>query len=163
MSKVFKGHTIIQGKDRQPVIDGSPMSLADRMVDECAKYERFSIEIKNTNPKTAKQCRTHWGLAIATIIAGFNDSGEDCSRLFNLPKPSGVAVTGDMLQQYFYALFPVLRDGKRITMSKMTTTEESKFYEQINAWASSQWNIYIPEPDPKWFEKKEKKCRATTR
>lgn len=93
----------------------------------------------------------HFGLALTTIVEEFNSRGWDCSMLLNLPDPTGVGVDKDMLQVFFYALFPTLNDkGERITLSKMNTKQESAFYDKIVSFASSQWQIYIPEPDVNW-------------
>ena len=109
---------------------------------------------KETLPKTNQQVKMHWGLAIAMIIEEFNHKGWDSSMLFNFPttQGSGSAVTGDQLQEYFYALFPVYRDDRRIGLSRMSTVEASTFFDQIRNFAASQWSINIPEPQKDWKE-----------
>ena len=106
---------------------------------------------KRGKPKTWEQCKMHFGLALQRIVEGFDDNGWDCSMLLNLPDPTGVGIDKDMLQMFFYALFPTLNeDGERITLSKMDTKQESAFYEKITNFASSQWQIVIPEPQKDW-------------
>jgi hypothetical protein len=113
--------------------------------------------VKQTLPKTYQQCKTHFGLALAMIVEGFNDLGWDCSVLLNLPNPTGIGINKDMLQQYFYALFPIFDEsGKQTTLSGMTTIQASNFFDQIRNWTASQWGFSIPDPDPNW--RKEKKC-----
>jgi hypothetical protein len=105
---------------------------------------------KQTLPKTYQQCKTHFGLALAMIVESFNDNGWDCSMLMNLPNPTGVGINKDMLQVFFYALFPVFNEGRQTTLSKMSTAEASKFFDQIRNFAASQWQIAIPEPRKDW-------------
>ena len=110
---------------------------------------------KEGKQKTWKQCKTQFGLAIKRIIDEFNNNGWDCSILYNLPKSTGVPVNEDMLQQYFYALFPTRNDeGFYITMSDPTweRTHSMAFFDNIRNYAASQWSIYIPDPDPNWKE-----------
>ena len=109
---------------------------------------------KQTLPKTHQQCKAHFGLALAMIVESFNDNGWDASMLLNLPEPTGIGITKDMLQVFFYALFPVFNEGRQTTLSKMNTAEASKFFDQIRNFASSQWQIAIPEPDKNWADKK---------
>ncbi len=101
--------------------------------------------------KTWGQCKMHFGLALTAIVDEFDSRGWDCSMLLNLPEPTGIGVDKDMLQIFFYALFPTLNDeGSRITLRKMDTEQESAFYDKIVCFASSQWQIYVPEPNPNW-------------
>jgi hypothetical protein len=105
---------------------------------------------KQALPKTHQQCKAHFGLALATIVTEFDDNGWDASMLLNLPTPTGVGITKDMLQVFFYALFPVFNEGKQVTLSKMNTAQASKFFDNIRNFASSQWQIVIPEPNSEW-------------
>lgn len=102
-------------------------------------------------PKTWKQVKTHFGLVISMILETFSDNGWDSSILLNLPNPTGVEVTKGMLQEYLYAACPVHNEaGERVTLSKMNTVEESKFFEMVRNFSASQWGCYIPDPDPNW-------------
>ena len=113
--------------------------------------ERISVERK---PKTWQQTKTHWGLAVSTILASFSDYGWDTSILLNLPKPTGVEVSSGLLQEYLYAACPTFNEaGERITLSKMDTKQASEFFDAVRNYAASQWSIYIPEPDPNWRDK----------
>ena len=150
MSKVIEGRTI----DGEPALTG----LTWRQLQEhCSQLERFSIEVTNTKHKTQKQLGAYFGLVFAVIIAEFNRLGWDAAHLYGLPESTGVGVTVDMLQQYFYALLPVFKeDGTRKTMRDYTTTEMKTRYEQIEAWAAAQWQIYIPPPCKDYWLKKDK-------
>jgi hypothetical protein len=44
-------------------------------------------------------------------------------------------------------------EGERITLSKADTSQASKFFEDIRAFAASQWSVNIPDPDPDWKRK----------
>ena len=135
----------------------SPMQVAERrrylesLENGTAVKETIT---KQTRPKSQQQLGAHFGLALQRIIEAFNDMGWDSSMILNLPKPTGTGTTKGMLQEFFYALFPVFDEGgKRKTMRDFSTAEESKFYEQINSFASSQWGIYIPDPNLNWKDK----------
>lgn len=106
--------------------------------------------------KTWKQCKTIFGQALKQIENQFEEWGYDTSYLYKwIDTPTGVAISKDNLIDLFYNLFPIYRDGARITLSKMTTIEASTFYEKIRNYVASQWSIVIPEPDPNWKEKED--------
>ena len=106
-------------------------------------------------PKTLKQTKIIFGLAFMTICQEFDDRGWDCSIVYQIPKPTGVPVTADILKGFFYAVFPTYEGERLITLSDMDTKQAATLYENISNWSSSQWSIYIPEPDPDWRNKNE--------
>ena len=114
--------------------------------------ETLSIARK---PKTYKQVKTIFGLAFFTICQEFDDRGWDASMLYRLPEPTGVQVSLDMLKGFFYVLFPVFEGERQITLSdpEYDSKRTAELYEKISNWSASQWNIYIPDPDPEWREK----------
>ena len=102
-------------------------------------------------PKSHQQVKTIFGLVIATVLQGFDDNGWDSSILLNMEKPTGVPVSVGLLKEYFYAVCPIEDDdGDRITLSskKCTMAKAAKFINETRNIASSQWSIYIPDPDP---------------
>lgn len=115
---------------------------------------QISEELKRvTKSKTHQQIKTIFGLAIATIKAEFDDRGWDSSMLLNLPKPTGNEITLGMLKEYLYDVCPIHNeDGQRITLSHRDcdTRAASKFFDEIGAFAASQWNVYISAPNPDW-------------
>lgn len=116
--------------------------------------------VRDTKPKTYAQVKTIFGLAIAQIIAAFDDRGWDSSMLLNMPQPTGVAVSQGLLKEFLYAVCPIYDDNdKLITLSKSDTRQASFFFDDIRNYAASQWNIYIAEPNPNWKEEKSN-CRA---
>jgi hypothetical protein len=141
-------------RDRDIEVSGQQAELKRRWIlgQKEGAVIRETLE-KQTLPKTHQQCKAHFGLALAMIVESFNDNGWDCSMLMNLPEPTGVGINKDMLQQFFYALFPVFDEGKQVTLSKMNTAQASQFFDQIRNFAASQWQIAIPEPDSRWREK----------
>jgi hypothetical protein len=157
----YKGHTIIQGKDRIPVIDGSPMALADMVIEACSALERFSIEVKNTNPKSRKQLGDFFGHISKQIIEELTDKGHGCEVIYKFldTDVTGVKITEDMLRQFFYAIFPVFKeDGvTRKTMRDYTTTDMKNFSENIRNFVAAKWQIVVEPPDPNYWLKKDAK------
>jgi hypothetical protein len=110
---------------------------------------------KRGQNKTYQQVKAFWGMVITMTLAEFDDRGWDTSYLLNMDKPTGIAISKDLLKEYFYAVCPVFdENGKRITLSKMTIEQAMKQFEMVRNFAASQWSIYIPDPDPNWREKK---------
>lgn len=106
---------------------------------------------KEGKSKSWEQVKTHFGLAVTTILRDFSDRGWDTSCLLNMPKPTGIEVSVGLLQEFLYAVCPIHNDtGERVTLSKMTTVQASQFFEDIRNYAASQWSIYIPDPDPNY-------------
>jgi len=105
------------------------------------------ITRKFGQPKTKHQLGAHFGLALAIIIAEFDDRGYDTSFLYRIDKPTGIRIDKDLLKDYFYSVCPIFEAGQRITLSKATSEQASKHFNDVRNWASSQWQIVIPEPD----------------
>jgi len=106
--------------------------------------------------KSHQQVKALFGLAMKMLKTTFDDNGWDTSVLFRLPKPTGIAVTVDLFKLYFYSVCPMFNDhGVPITLSDedCTTDRAAKFFSDIQAWAASQWTIYIADPNPNWKEK----------
>ena len=118
-------------------------------------YEQI---IKRTKKyKTNQQVKMHFGLLINTIIAKANDEGIDTSAFLKLllqeDLPTGVGVTKDFLHQLFYVVCPSYgAEGRRITLSKMSTREASNWFERCRNLLASR-GFYIDDPDPNWKDK----------
>ena len=141
----------IQGqvRDRERAIQQFNEWL-DSEKDGCLQWEGKRAR----KPKSQEQLGAIFGLAIAMIIAEFNDLGMDTSYLLKTDKPTGIGVTADLLKEYFYAVCPIFDDdGKRVTLSKMSTKQAAEFFDAIRNYASSQWGIVIPDPDRNWDRK----------
>ena len=108
---------------------------------------------KFTQNKTHQQVKAYWGLAMTTIEQAFADNGWDTSYLLRLDHETGIACDKDLIYEYLCNVCPVYEQGKRITLSKMSIEQAIKFFDDCRAFASSQWGIYVPEPDPRYKEK----------
>lgn len=109
--------------------------------------------------KSHNQVKAIFGLALGTIKREFDDRGWGTSLLLRTELPTGVAVSTWLVKEYLYAVCPIFDDhGNAITLSHKdcTTDKAAKFFNDIQAWAASQWQIYIQDPDPGWAEKKER-------
>jgi len=133
-------------------------------------YDKFEAEappgcyeqiIKRTKKyKTNQQVKMHFGLLIDTIIARANDEGIDTSKFLKLllreDLPTGVGLTKDFLHQLFYLVCPTYdAEGRRVTLSKMSTTEASDWFDRCRNLLSSR-GLYVDDPDPDWRNKKSK-------
>ena len=110
---------------------------------------------KYRQPRSQKQLGAWFGLFSKVVLAEFEDRGIDSGYLFGLNKPTGIAVSKGLLKDYMYAVCPCYNDdGKRITMSEpMNTIQMAQFFDDCRNWAATQWFIYVPDPDPHWYEK----------
>lgn len=133
-------------------------ALRQRYLDTLPNGSQITEEIKRVRQsKTHQQVKTIFGLALATIKNEFDDRGWDNSILLGLSRPTGNEVTTGLLKEYLYAVCPIRNeDSKRITLSHKDcdTKAASRFFDEIGAWSASQWNIYIPEPNPDWKNNK---------
>ena len=102
------------------------------------------------NSRSEKQLGAIWGLMLSTVSIELSDMGYDTSIIYNLDQPTGIEIAKDDLCNFFYSACPIWRDGKRITLSKADTKEAAKFFEDIRNYASSQWGINVPDPNPNW-------------
>ena len=146
-----------QGKKQKGslVFSATQLVLRERYINSLKDETLITETIKKTTkPKTWKQCKTIFGLAFNMIVTTMDDNGWDSSIIYNIDIPTGVPVNSDMLLEFFYNLHPTLRDGKRITLSRMTTAEAATFYENVGNYAASQWSIVIPEPNKDWKDEK---------
>jgi hypothetical protein len=106
--------------------------------------------------KSHQQVKAIFGLAIGTIKREFDDRGWDTSILLRTDTPTGIAVSDMLIKEYLYAACPIFDDhGDAITLSHKDcdTSRAAKFLMDIQAFAATQWNIYIPDPDKSWRTK----------
>jgi hypothetical protein len=109
---------------------------------------------KYRQSKTNRQLGAWFGLFSKIVLEVFNDRGYDTSYIFKLPDPTGIEISPDLLKDYMYAMCPVFRDEKRLTMRDMNTLEMADFFDKCRNFAASQWSIYVPEPQKNWKELK---------
>lgn len=100
-------------------------------------------------PKTNKQLKTHFGLAVAKIR--------------NAMIEQGIAICGvtpnktmihEILTMSCGGVGPL---GEKKRLSQMTSNEAFHFFENVLDWAATQLGIVIPDPDPLWKENHGKK------
>lgn len=114
-----------------------------------------SLTIKKDS-KTNKQLATIWGLVLAQAVIELDDRGYDTSFIYNLPKPTGIPISKDDLCSFFYNACPIYNDdGQKITLSKTDVEQAAKFFENVCSWMSTQWQVYIPEPNKNWRNENE--------
>jgi len=95
--------------------------------------------------KTHKQCKTHFGLAVAMIREAMIDKGWAIC---------GVAPNKTMIHEILLKCCGGVGElGSMKRFSEMTTTEASKFFENIRDWSAHELHVVIPDPDPNWKDK----------
>ena len=107
---------------------------------------------KTVKSKSNRQVRTHFGLLIKTVIVKSNDEGIDTSKFLKLlvqeDLPTGVGLTSDFLHQLFYLICPIYdEDGRRVTLSGMSTEQASKWFEECRNLLASR-GMFVDDPDP---------------
>ena len=134
-----------------PPINEARRAFIARLKDETLVEETLTVPRLN---KSQKQLGAIWGLALATVVQELDDRGYDTSFIFNTPNPTGIGISSDMLCEYMYQVCPTYGEGgKRITLSKMDTAQAAKFFDDCRNFWSSQWQIYVHEPDKDWKSK----------
>lgn len=98
------------------------------------------------NVKTHKQVKTHFGLAVEMIRLRLEEMGVDVCGV-----PVNKEMVYDILKK---ACFGVGDFGETLGLSKMTTEQASKAFENCRTWAASELGLNIPDPDPHWRQKK---------
>jgi len=98
--------------------------------------------------KSWSQVKTHFGLAVEMIRERMMDLGWDIC---------GIAPNKDMIHDILTkACGGVGELGATVRLSEMTTTEAAAYFENIRAWAMTQLNLNIPDPDKNWKDKGER-------
>lgn len=131
--------------------------LKDQFLSRIKEFSPLLVDISvRREPKTQQQLGAFWSMVIARVIDEFESLGFDTSYLLRLPEPTGVAISPELLKEYLYAVCPQFDDnGKRVGLSKMNTLQAAKFFDDTRNFISSQWGIWIPEPDKNWRNKDE--------
>lgn len=134
-----------------------PLALYD--FERQALPGRYVFEIKRDRPpKSQKQCAVIFALMIRDTIIQANDKaiGVDdlLVHLIDGRIPKGQMLTTDFLHELMYVICPTTdKDGRRITLSKMNTTQASALFERYRT-IMAPLGILIPNPDPEWKKKK---------
>ncbi len=152
--KQIKFHTsIVDGQCR---IDPHNQALKANWLAEQADG-CLEVTIKRAvKAKTNKQLGAHFGLMIASAITQANNMGMDTSEflkeMVHKTLPSGVGLTTNFLKEIMYALCPIYHEDKRITLSKASTVEASKHFDDCRNLLAAH-GIYVDEPDVNWKDK----------
>ena len=114
--------------------------------------------VRDTPPKTQKQCAVIFALMIKDTIIQANDKaiGVDdlLVHLIDGRIPKGQMLTVDFLHELMYVICPTTdKDGRRITLSKMNTTQASALFERYRT-IMAPLGIVIDDPDINWRNKK---------
>lgn len=136
------------------VIENGILTLSDTQKE---LRKRFLASLKNGtfiketltregNVKTYKQVKTQFGLAVEMVRMRLEEMGMDCCGV-----PCNKEMVYDILKR---ACFGVGDLGETIGLSKMTTAQASKAFENCRTWAATQLQLDIPDPNPNWREKK---------
>lgn len=130
------------------------ITLRKHYLDSLKNGTPLTEEIKPVRQeKSWKQVKTIFGLAIQRILDDFEERGIGTDELLGLSIPTGNPIHKGMMKEYLYAVCPIYsEDGKRITLSHKdcTTKCASDFFEAVRNFMSSQWGVYIPDPNPDW-------------
>ncbi len=115
----------------------------------------FVEELKRyRQKKSSKQLGAWFGLFGKIVLAEFEDRGIDTSYIFKLDKPTGIPISVGVLKEYMYSVCPTYNDsGNKITIRDMDTIQMAGFFDNCRNFAASQWDIYVPEPDPNYKNK----------
>jgi hypothetical protein len=137
-------------------VNGKPQFL-DRCFNAIADYldngkdGRYEVEAKRSRKnKSQQQLGAIFGLAIQMIKAEFDDRGWDTSYLIKCELPTGNEITIDFLKEYLYATCGVYDEKGIVRLSRANTAQAAQFFDATRNFASSQWGIYVPEPNKNW-------------
>lgn len=136
----------------QPVFPPAIAEQRHKAWDRIPEGGRFksSLTVPRAN-KTNKQLGAIWGLIMAQAVIILDDRAFDTSFIYNLSKPTGIAIEKDDLCMFFYQACPIFnKAGVKITLSKAETDEAAKFFTDVRNFLASQWAIIIPDPNPNW-------------
>lgn len=115
------------------------MRLLAGMKDETSVRE---ILTKKAPAKTHQQVKAHFGLAVEMIRKRFEDMGVDVC---------GVCPNKKMIHDILKKACGGVGDmGESLGLSEMTIEQASKFFDNCRAWAATQLQLVIPDPDKNW-------------
>jgi len=136
--------TIGVAKGGKYILQGPNKELLARWLDDGEGNFIKARWTKVGHPKTHKQCKVHFGLAIAKIREAMIGKGWGIC---------GIAPNAQMIHEILTKMCGGVGElGQRKRLSEMTTTEAMQFFENIRDWAATQLGVYIPDPSPTWRE-----------
>ena len=146
--------TIGIAKSGKYVLQGPNKELLARWLVDCENSFIKARWTKVGHPKTHKQCKVHFGLAIAKIREAMIDKGWGICGI-----APNVQMIHEILTKMCGGVGPL---GSMKRFSEMTTTEASKFFENIRDWSAHELHIVIPDPSPTWREDAKQKRNMET-
>jgi hypothetical protein len=97
-------------------------------------------------PKTCQQLAAFFGMVVSMAKEKFDELGIDCM---------GVPLSKDQIKELLYHYAGGVGDhGEVVRLSRQTTQQASKFFEQSRNWLA-QFGVVVPDPTP--FLRREKK------
>ena len=118
--------------------------LTNWLIDCDGKFVRARWS-KVGKPKTSKQLKTHFGLAVAKIRKAMIAQG--ITVLGIVPNKTMIH---EILSESCGGVGPL---GEMKRLSNMKSDEAWQFFENIRDFAATQLHCVIPDPDPEWFKK----------
>lgn len=103
---------------------------------------------KESRRGTLKQGGAHFGLVVEMIRQRLIEMGIDVC---------GCPINKDMIHEILKRACGGVGDmGETMKFRDMSVEQRSKFFDNCRTWASTQLQLVIPDPDPRWREKETK-------
>jgi len=137
--------TIGVAKNGRYVLPPTNDELLTRWLSDCEGHFVKAKWTKVGKPKTAKQVRTHFGLAVAVTRQAMIDKGWAICGV-----PPNKSMVHEILSKACGGVGPL---GENVRLSEMTSDQCVKYFENICDWAATELGAFIPSPDPNWRNK----------
>lgn len=132
--------TIGVAKDGKYILPPMNDELLTRWLTDCeSKFVKAKWTRVGT-PKTLKQLKTHFGLAVAVVRQAMIDKGMGICGI-----PPNKQMIHEILSKSCGGVGPL---GESIRLSEMTSDQCSRFFENIQDWSAKELDVVIPAPNP---------------
>jgi len=118
--------------------------LTHWLIDCDKKFVKVRLS-KVGKPRTGKQLKTHFGLAVAKIRQAMIAQGTTVCGV--VPNKTMIH---EILSECCGGVGPL---GEKKRLSQMTSDEAHQFFENIRDFAATQLRCVVPDPDPNWKNK----------
>ena len=124
------------------ILPQSSESLRGRWLNESeGKYVTERL-LRRTVHGTLQQGKAHWGLAVTMIRERMIELGWDVC---------GIAPNKEMIHEILLKACGGVGDlGECLRFHEMSVGQRMQFFENIRAWAATQLQLNIPDPDKNW-------------
>lgn len=146
-------------KSGRIVMSPQMIALRDNYVSRLKDDTPVTVDIKRiTRSKSNQQVKCHWGLVVGMVRQQLSERGIDLATFVGSKTiPVGLEIPAQVIHLMLEATCNAVgENGERKDLSVMDTIEASRFFENCRVYAAGAWDIQIPDPDPRWFEKKKK-------